>query len=33
MTNLDYALDVIMQLSFDQRQMLIDILHKRQRNP
>jgi len=30
MTTLDCALDVITQLSFDQRQMLIDILHRRQ---
>ena len=30
MTILDHALDVTMQLSYDQKQMLIDILSKRQ---
>lgn len=30
MITLDEALDVVMQLSYEQRQMLIDILSKRQ---
>ncbi len=30
MITLDHALDVVMQLSYKQRQMLIDILSKRQ---
>jgi hypothetical protein len=30
MITLDHALDVAMQLSYEQRQMLIDILSKRQ---